>query len=163
MVERVSIRSWCTAASRALAQAAHPVWSDVGSAVVAPNLHSSRAYLFPFIATAGTTISPFMQLYVQSAVVERGVGVDELNAEGSEVVTGSIFANLVAMSILPARPAGQVFDRVHHWRKAYPWWWPSKRPPPPTLGYWTSRELPAAISDAICWKIVWRLAGFGSG
>jgi Mn2+/Fe2+ NRAMP family transporter len=84
---------------------ARPVWSHVGSAVVAPNIHASRAYLFLFIVTAGTTITPFMQLYVQSAVVERGVGVDELNAERSEVVTGSIFANLIAMSIIIATGA----------------------------------------------------------
>ena len=48
------------------------------------------SYLFLFIATAGTTITPFMQLYVQSAVVEKGVGPAELNAERAEVVTGSI-------------------------------------------------------------------------
>ncbi|HEY3766412.1 MAG TPA: Nramp family divalent metal transporter [Gaiellales bacterium] len=84
---------------------AHPDWGSVGHAVVAPNIHTSHAYLFLFIATAGTTITPFMQLYVQSAVVERGVGVDELNAERAEVTTGSIFANLVAGFIIIATGA----------------------------------------------------------
>ena len=46
-----------------------------------------------------------MQLYVQSAVVERGVGPDELNAERVEVVAGSIFANLVASFIIIATGA----------------------------------------------------------
>jgi hypothetical protein len=32
-----------------------------------------------------------------------------------------------------------------------------------TLDYWTMRAVPAEISDAICWKMVVRLAGFGSG
>ena len=36
-------------------------------------MHASLGYLFLFIATAGTTITPYMQLYLQSAVVERGV------------------------------------------------------------------------------------------
>jgi NRAMP (natural resistance-associated macrophage protein)-like metal ion transporter len=81
---------------------ARPDWGSVGHAIVAPQLHDSRAYLFLFIATAGTTITPFMQLYVQSAVVERGVGVDELNAERAEVTSGSIFANLVAGFIIIA-------------------------------------------------------------
>jgi Mn2+/Fe2+ NRAMP family transporter len=81
---------------------ARPDWGSVGKAIVAPNVHSSRDYLFLFIATAGTTITPFMQLYVQSAVVERGVGVDELNAERAEVTSGSIFANLVAGFIIIA-------------------------------------------------------------
>ena len=67
---------------------AHPDWGSVGQAVVAPHVHANSAYLLLFIATAGTTITPFMQLYVQSAVVERGIGPDELNAERAEVVDG---------------------------------------------------------------------------
>jgi Mn2+/Fe2+ NRAMP family transporter len=84
---------------------ARPDWGKVGSAVVAPNIHTSHAYLFLFIATAGTTITPFMQLYVQSAVVERGVGPDELNEERAEVFAGSIFANVVASFIIIATGA----------------------------------------------------------
>jgi NRAMP (natural resistance-associated macrophage protein)-like metal ion transporter len=84
---------------------ARPDWGAVSHAIVAPNVHTSRSYLFLFIATAGTTITPFMQLYVQSAVVERGVGTDELNAERAEVASGSIFANLVAGFIIIATGA----------------------------------------------------------
>ena len=84
---------------------AKPHWGDVGKAVVAPNFQFSSAYIFLFIATAGTTITPFMQLYVQSAVVERGLGVEDLNAERAEVATGSIFANLVACFIIIATGA----------------------------------------------------------
>ena len=84
---------------------AMPKWSDVGHAVVAPHFQLSSGYLFLFIATAGTTITPFMQLYVQSAVVERGIGPDELNAERAEVTSGSIFANLVAGFIIIATGA----------------------------------------------------------
>ena len=50
--------------------------AEVGHAVIEPHIQTSSSYLFLFIATAGTTITPFMQLYVQSAVVEcvqRGV------------------------------------------------------------------------------------------
>jgi Mn2+/Fe2+ NRAMP family transporter len=84
---------------------ARPDWSSVGDAVVTPHIQTSTSYLFLFVATAGTTITPFMQLYVQSAVVERGVGVDQLNAERAEVVSGSIFANLVAGFIIIATGA----------------------------------------------------------
>jgi Mn2+/Fe2+ NRAMP family transporter len=92
---------------------AKPHWSDVGKAVVAPHFQLNSGYLFLFIATAGTTITPFMQLYVQSAVVERGVGPDELNAERVEVTTGSIFANLVASFIIIATGA-TLFVHGHH-------------------------------------------------
>jgi Mn2+/Fe2+ NRAMP family transporter len=84
---------------------AKPHWGEVGKAVVAPNFQFNSGYLFLFIATAGTTITPFMQLYVQSAVVERGLGVEDLNAERAEVTTGSIFANLVACFIIIATGA----------------------------------------------------------
>jgi Mn2+/Fe2+ NRAMP family transporter len=84
---------------------AHPNWSDVGHAIVAPHIQTNSNYLFLFIATAGTTITPFMQLYLQSAVVERGIGPEELNAERAEVVTGSIFANVVAGFIIIATGA----------------------------------------------------------
>ena len=92
---------------------ARPHWGSVGRAIVAPHIQTSSAYLFLLIATAGTTITPFMQLYVQSAVVERGIGPDELNAERAEVVSGSIFANLVAMFIIVATGA-TLYVHGHH-------------------------------------------------
>ena len=93
---------------------ARPDWSQVGSAVVDPKIHTSHAYLFLFIATAGTTITPFMQLYVQSAVVERGVGPDELNEERTEVVAGSIFANVVASFVIIATGATLYVNHERH-------------------------------------------------
>ena len=93
---------------------ARPDWGAVGHAVVAPNIHASHAYLFLFIATAGTTITPFMQLYVQSAVVERGVGTDELNAERAEVTSGSIFADMVASFIIIATGATLYLHGEHN-------------------------------------------------
>jgi Mn2+/Fe2+ NRAMP family transporter len=84
---------------------ARPRWLSVGHAIVAPHIHLNSGYLFLFIATAGTTITPFMQLYVQSAVVERGIGPEELRAERAEVTSGSIFANLVASFIIIATGA----------------------------------------------------------
>jgi Mn2+/Fe2+ NRAMP family transporter len=92
---------------------AGPSWGAVGHAIVAPQIHATSPYLLLFVATAGTTITPFMQLYVQSAVVERGVGVDQLNAERAEVVSGSIFANVIAGFIIIAT-AATLFVHGHH-------------------------------------------------
>ena len=92
---------------------AKPHWGSVGHAIVVPHVQLNSGYLFLFIATAGTTITPFMQLYVQSAVVERGIGPDELNAERAEVISGSIFANLIAMFIIIATGA-TLFLHGHH-------------------------------------------------
>jgi Mn2+/Fe2+ NRAMP family transporter len=84
---------------------ARPRWGEVAHAVVAPHVQSSPSYVLLFVATAGTTITPFMQLYLQSAVVERGVGTEDLNRERVEVVSGSIFANLVASFVIIATAA----------------------------------------------------------
>src|SRR3984893_1383012 len=84
---------------------AKPHWDKVGHAIIVPHVQLNSGYLFLFIAPAGPTITPFMQLYVQSAVVEKGVGPAELNAERAEVATGSIFANLIAMFIIIATGA----------------------------------------------------------
>ncbi len=84
---------------------AHPHWATVAHRIVVPHIQLTSGYLYLFIATAGTTITPFMHLYVQSAVVERGIGPDELNAERAEVISGSVFANLVAGFIIVATGA----------------------------------------------------------
>jgi Mn2+/Fe2+ NRAMP family transporter len=84
---------------------AHPHWGQVGRSVVAPHVQTSPSYILLFVATAGTTITPFMQLYLQSAVVERGLGPDDLTKERIEVVSGSVFANLVASFIIIATAA----------------------------------------------------------
>jgi Mn2+/Fe2+ NRAMP family transporter len=84
---------------------AHPDWGHVASATVAPHIQLNSGYLFLFVATAGTTITPFMQLYLQSAVVERGMGPENLPEERAEVVVGSVFANLVAIFIIIATGA----------------------------------------------------------
>jgi Mn2+/Fe2+ NRAMP family transporter len=92
---------------------ARPHWGSVGRSLVAPHVQTSPSYVLLFVATAGTTITPFMQLYLQSAVVERGLGPEDLKAERAEVITGSIFANLVASFVIVATGA-TLF--VHHHR-----------------------------------------------
>ncbi len=54
-----------------------------------------------------------MQLYLQSAVVERGIGPEELPSERAEVVVGSVFANLVAIFIIIATGA-TLYVHGHH-------------------------------------------------
>jgi Mn2+/Fe2+ NRAMP family transporter len=84
---------------------AHPDWGAVGRGVVEPKIHLNSAYIILFIATVGTTITPFMQLYLQSAVVERGLGPEDIPAERAEVTMASIFANAVAVFIIIATAA----------------------------------------------------------
>jgi Mn2+/Fe2+ NRAMP family transporter len=93
---------------------AHPHWASVGKAIVVPHLHASSAFLLLLIATAGTTITPYMQLYLQSAVVERGVREDELAKEEREAVAGAVFANIVAAFVIIATGATLFTHGVHN-------------------------------------------------
>ena len=92
---------------------AHPHWSAVGKAIVVPQIHANSAFLLLLIATAGTTITPYMQLYLQSAVVERGVREDELRREQREAVAGAVFANLIAAFIIIATGATLFTHGIH--------------------------------------------------
>jgi NRAMP (natural resistance-associated macrophage protein)-like metal ion transporter len=92
---------------------AKPDWGAVGGAIVAPHLQANSAYLLLFVATAGTTITPYMQLYLQSATVERGVGVEDLKKETREAVSGAIFADLIAGFIIIATGATLFTHGIH--------------------------------------------------
>ncbi len=53
----------------------------------------------------GTTVTPYMQLYQAAAVADRGVGPDEYPETRADTIIGTVFANLIAMSIIIATGA----------------------------------------------------------
>ena len=71
---------------------AGPDWGRVATGFVTPNFSGDTIYIFTLVALIGTTITPFMQVYVQSAVVEKRMDEDELHLARADVVTGTIFA-----------------------------------------------------------------------
>ena len=84
---------------------AKPAWKDALIAtVVPPPKHQllQREYLFMFIATVGTTIAPWMQFYLQSSIVEKGVTRRQYKTSRLDVITGCIFTDIVAWFIIVA-------------------------------------------------------------
>jgi Mn2+/Fe2+ NRAMP family transporter len=61
------------------------------------------------IGMVGTTIAPWMQFYLQSAVVEKGVTAKEYAASRIEVVVGCIMTNVIAFFIIVAC-AGAIYS-----------------------------------------------------
>jgi Mn2+/Fe2+ NRAMP family transporter len=59
-------------------------------------------YVYMLIGLVGTTISPWMQFYLQASVVEKGVTVRQYRAARWDVIIGSIFAAIVAWFIIVA-------------------------------------------------------------
>ena len=84
---------------------AHPNWGQVLSGTVIPTVQFNGNYMLTLIAAVGTTISPYMQLFVQSAVAERGIGMNEYKYERAEVYIGAIFSNTIAFFIIVSTAA----------------------------------------------------------
>ena len=100
---------------------AHPAWKDATIATVTlPKLASFRqqAYLYMVIGVVGTTIAPWMQFYLQSSIVEKGVTKRGYKASQLDVVTGCIFTDIVAWFIIVACAATLYVHGVHDIRFA---------------------------------------------
>jgi NRAMP (natural resistance-associated macrophage protein)-like metal ion transporter len=83
---------------------AHPNWLDVAHGFI-PSVQLKSTYLLLLIGTVGTTITPYMQLFIQSSVAEKGVTMEHYKPERNETYLGSIFAAIVVGSIVIATGA----------------------------------------------------------
>ena len=84
---------------------AHPAWKDAAIATVKPpglRAFGNQAYLFMVVGLVGTTIAPWMQFYLQSSVVEKGVSRRQYTASRLDVITGCVFTDVVAWFIIVA-------------------------------------------------------------
>lgn len=77
-----------------------PQWGEVARSFVQPSFSTDTVYLFTVMALIGTTITPFMQVFVQSSVVEKGMDKDDLPLVRADVIVGTIFACAIAAFIL---------------------------------------------------------------
>ncbi len=84
---------------------AHPAWKVATIATFKPPEWArfrEQAYLYMVIGVVGTTIAPWMQFYLQSSIVEKGVTRRGLRASRWDVITGCIFTDVVAWFIIVA-------------------------------------------------------------
>jgi len=84
---------------------AHPLWKDATIATFKPpalGAFRDQAYLFMVIGVVGTTIAPWMQFYLQSSIVEKGVTKRGFKASRLDVITGCVFTDIVAWFIIVA-------------------------------------------------------------
>ena len=79
---------------------ARPDWIAVGESFARPTFELNTFYLFTIMALIGTTITPFMQVYVQSSVVEKQLDKDDLPLARADVIVGTTFACLIAAFIV---------------------------------------------------------------
>ncbi|HEX3252283.1 MAG TPA: Nramp family divalent metal transporter [Pyrinomonadaceae bacterium] len=82
-----------------------PDWGAVAVGMVRPEFRLEPAFLFTFVAVIGTTISPYMQVYVQSSVVDKGVTPENYGKTKIDVWVGTIFAILIVFFIIVSTAA----------------------------------------------------------
>ncbi len=81
---------------------ARPDWGAVLRDTVTPHVEGSSVYVAMMVGMVGTTIAPWMQFYLQSAVVEKGVKLEDYRYSRLDVVAGCLVTDLVAFSIVMA-------------------------------------------------------------
>jgi Mn2+/Fe2+ NRAMP family transporter len=83
----------------------HPAWGSVAHGLAVPTVPHSASGVQLIIAIIGTTITPYMQLYLTSSVAEKAVRPEDYVYEQADVAVGSLLANVVAVSIIVATAA----------------------------------------------------------
>ena len=78
----------------------HPDWSAIKTATFTPTLKFDTGMLTMAIGIVGTTIAPWMQFYLQSSIVDKGLKAESYKYARMDVIFGSITVNVVAFFII---------------------------------------------------------------
>ncbi len=102
---------------------AHPPWGTVARELVHPHFELTPAYIFTLVAIVGTTISPYMQVFIQSSVVEKGVRLENYRMIRADVWIGTVFAVVVVFFIIVStaailNPRGEHIDSAEQAARA---------------------------------------------
>jgi NRAMP (natural resistance-associated macrophage protein)-like metal ion transporter len=81
---------------------ARPNWTQSLVDTVKPNFQFHSGYIYMVIGLVGTTIAPWMQFYLQSAVVEKGIKVKDYLHSRWDVIIGCVITDVVAFFIIVA-------------------------------------------------------------
>ena len=94
---------------------AKPPWQEVARQIALPRVRLDKDYILLFITLVGTTITPYMQFYLQSAMVDKGVRIEEYRYARYDVYAGAFMTGFIAFFIILAtgtilHPAGVAVD-----------------------------------------------------
>jgi Mn2+/Fe2+ NRAMP family transporter len=84
---------------------AHPDWGQVARGTFIPTIERDPAFIVTVVGLVGTTISPYMQFFLQSAVVDKGSRARDLPAIRLDVIIGSVLAIVLAGFMIIANGA----------------------------------------------------------
>jgi len=81
---------------------AKPDWAAIGTSFVHPHVQFTESYLGMVLGLVGTTVAPWMQFYMQSAVIEKRIKIEEYKFVVWDVVLGCVATVVVAFFIIVA-------------------------------------------------------------
>jgi NRAMP (natural resistance-associated macrophage protein)-like metal ion transporter len=79
---------------------AKPHWADVFSATFVPRVQWNAEFVMLSIAIIGTTITPWMQFYLQSSIAEKGIQKEDYKASRLDVLIGCSITDIVSFFII---------------------------------------------------------------
>jgi NRAMP (natural resistance-associated macrophage protein)-like metal ion transporter len=79
---------------------AKPDWGHVFKSMVTPTISFETGFLLTFIGMIGTTITPYMQFYLQSAIVDKRLGIKDYKYEKLDVYLGAFWGDAVSFFII---------------------------------------------------------------
>lgn len=79
-----------------------PDWGEIGSAIIRPGIELNTRSLTIIIALVGTTIAPWMQFYMQSTVIDKGLTIKNYRFTVIDIVVGCVITVVVAFFIMVA-------------------------------------------------------------
>jgi NRAMP (natural resistance-associated macrophage protein)-like metal ion transporter len=77
-----------------------PDWGVVGSAFISPTFKLEAGFLAMVVGLVGTTIAPWMQFYLQSSIVDKGLKAGDYPYARMDVIFGSVMVNVIAFFII---------------------------------------------------------------
>ena len=79
-----------------------PHWGEIGHSIIHPEMEVNAQSLAMIIGIIGTTIAPWMQFYMQSSVIEKGLKMKNYKYTMIDIVVGCIATVVVAFFIIVA-------------------------------------------------------------
>lgn len=92
---------------------AKPNWGAALHAMVKPSFQMNYGFIMLTIAVIGTTITPWMQFFLQATVVDKGIHIKEYKYQKWDVIIGAVLTDVVSFFIIVATATALYFKQGH--------------------------------------------------
>lgn len=77
-----------------------PNWNEITHAIVNPSIEFNSSYIITFIGLIGTTISPYMQFYLQASIVDKKLSLKDYKYEKLDVYLGAVWGAVISFFVI---------------------------------------------------------------